>query len=140
GKIYGSLEIFDFNHDGLIDYALNGTQYVAGTGFTYDLDFYQNNAEGFEMSNAWLPGTQNGSFKVLDLNNDNHMDVVIFGFDSELEPIFKVYLNNNGTLEFSQDLNPVSDGKMAYADFNADGFLDLVVAGVDADYNEYLAV
>lgn len=140
GKIYGSLETFDFNHDGKMDYALNGTQYVEATGFTYDLDFYQNNGNGFDVSAAWLDGTQNGSFKVIDLNNDNLLDVVIFGFDADLEPIFKVYLNNEGTLEFSQDLNAVNDGKMNYADFNADGFMDLVVAGQDADYNEYLAV
>lgn len=140
GKIYGSLEVFDFNHDGLQDFALNGTQYVEGTGFTYDLDFYQNNGEGFDQNSAWLQGTQNGSFKIVDLNNDNLLDAVVFGFDADTEPIFKVYLNNNGTLEFSQDLDPVNDGKMAYADFNADGFLDLVVAGQDIDYNEYLAV
>lgn len=140
GKIYGSLETFDFNHDGKVDYALNGTQYVEGIGFTYDLDFYQNNGNGFDVSAAWIAGTQNGSFKVLDLNNDNLLDAVIFGFDSDLEPIFKVYLNNSGTLELSQDLPVISDGKMAYADFNADGFLDLVVSGVDLDYTEYLAI
>lgn len=140
GKIYGGLETFDFNHDGKMDYALNGTQYVEGTGFTYDLDFYQNNGNGFDVSAAWLLGTQNGSFKVLDLNNDHLLDAVIFGFDSDLEPIFKVYLNNNGTMEFSQDLPVMSDGKLAYADFNADGFLDLVASGVDADYAEYLSV
>ncbi len=141
GKIYGSLEVFDFNHDGFMDYALNGTQYVEDIGgFTYDLDFYKNTQNGFEVIPAWLPGTQNGSFKVIDLNNDNLLDAVIFGFDADLEPVFKVYLNNNGTLELSQDLDAVNDGKMSYADFNADGFLDLVVAGQDADYNEYLAV
>lgn len=140
GKIYGSLEVFDFNHDGLQDYALNGTQYVEGTGFVYDLDLYQNTGNGFDKTAAWLPGTQNGSFKVIDLNNDNLLDAVVFGFDIDSELIFKVYLNNGETLEFSQDLAPVNDGKMAYADFNADGFLDLVVAGQDTEYNEYLAV
>jgi len=140
GKIYGSLEVFDFNHDGLQDYALNGTQYVEGTGFVYDLDLYQNTGNGFDKTSAWLPGTQNGSFKVIDLNNDNLLDAIVFGFDIDSEPIFKVYLNNGETLEFLQDLAPVNDGKMAYADFNADGFLDLVVAGQDTEYNEYLAV
>ncbi len=140
GKIYGSMEVFDFNHDGLQDYALNGTQYVEGTGFIYDLDFYQNNGDGFDKTSAWIPGTQNGSFKIIDLNNDHLLDAVVFGFDADMEPIFKIYLNNEGSLELSQELPPVNDGKMAYADFNADGFLDLVVAGQDADYNEYLAV
>ncbi|EDM43051.1 FG-GAP repeat protein [unidentified eubacterium SCB49] len=141
GKIFGSLEVFDFNHDGFVDYALNGIQYIEeDQAFSFDLDFYQNNGDGFDVTPAWLSGTQSGAFKVLDLNNDNLLDLVISGFNIDYEPIFKVYLNNNGVLEFSQDLAPISDGEIAYTDFNADGFLDLAVVGVDLDYNEYLAV
>lgn len=140
GKIYGGLEIFDFNHDGKQDYALNGTQYVEGTGFTYEMDLYQNTGDGFEVILAWVPGGQNSSFKVVDLNNDHHLDLVAFGFNSDLEPYFHVYLNNEGTLELSQELAPVSGGKLAYADFNADGFIDLVATGQDKNYDEYLGV
>lgn len=140
GKIYGGLEAFDFNHDGLIDYALNGTQYVEGTGFTYEMDLYQNTGNGFDVTPAWMPGGQNSSFKVADFNNDNHLDVVIFGFNSDLEPFFHVYLNNEGTLELSQELPSVVSGKLAYADFNADGFLDFVAVGQDENYDEYLGV
>ncbi|WP_353165289.1 T9SS type A sorting domain-containing protein [Empedobacter brevis] len=140
GKIYGSLDVFDFNNDGKQDFALNGTQYVKGKGFTFELDLYKNNGNGFDVKNAWLPGTQNGNFKVLDLNNDHLLDAVVFGFDADMTPTFKVYLNNNGQLEFSQDLPAMSDGKMAYADFNADGFLDLVASGVDENFNEYLTI
>lgn len=140
GKIYGGLEIFDFNHDGKQDYALNGTQYVEGTGFTYEMDLYRNTTDGFEVETAWMPGGQNSSFKVVDLNNDNHLDLAIFGFNSDLEPFFHVYLNNEGTLELSQELAPLSGGKLAYADFNADGFIDLVAVGQDENYDEYLGV
>ncbi len=140
GKIFGGLEVFDLDHDGFQDYALNGIQYVEGTGFTYDLDLYRNTGDGFEAVPAWLPGAQNSSFKVVDLNNDMLLDLVIFGFDSDLEPMFKVYLNQEGTLAFSQDLAPVNNGKMAYADFNADGFMDLVVVGQDEEYEPYLVV
>lgn len=140
GKIYGGLETFDFNHDGLTDYALNGTQYVEGTGFTYEMDLYQNTGNGFEVTPAWMPGGQNSSFKVADFNNDNHLDLVIFGFNSDLEPFFHVYLNNEGTLELSQELPAVVSGKLAYADFNADGFLDFVAVGQDENYDEYMGV
>ncbi|WP_413533055.1 T9SS type A sorting domain-containing protein [Empedobacter brevis] len=140
GKIYGSLEVFDFNNDGKQDFALNGVQYVKDKGFVFELDLHKNNGNGFDVKNAWLPGTQNGSFKVMDLNNDNLLDAVVFGFDADMTATFKVYLNNNGKLEFSQDLPGMSDGKMNYADFNGDGFLDLVASGVDEDFNEYLTV
>lgn len=139
GKIFGSMEVFDFNHDGKVDYALNGTQYIEGMGFIYDLDFYQNTGNGFEAQSAWLPGTQNGSFKIIDLNNDALLDAVVTGFNSDMEAVFHVYMNNDGVFELTQELPAVNSGKINYADFNADGFLDLIAVGQDADYELYLA-
>ncbi|ADX68562.1 FG-GAP-like repeat-containing protein [Weeksella virosa] len=140
GKIYGSIEVFDFNHDGKQDYAINGVQFIDGKGFVYKLDLYTNTGKDFNIEHGWLPGTQNGSFKILDLNNDNFLDAAVFGYDENQEPTFTIYKNNQGTLEISQKLNGIIDGKLAYADFNADGFLDLVVTGTDEDSNEYLSV
>lgn len=140
GKIYGGLDVFDFNHDGKQDYAINGTQYVEGVGFTHDLDLYLNNSNGFQKNESWLPGTQNGSFKIVDLNNDNELDAVVNGFNSDYEGTFNVYINENGTLVQKSQLPPVSDSKMAFADFNGDGFLDFVVTGQDENFDSYLAV
>ncbi|MNK45759.1 Beta-agarase D precursor [compost metagenome] len=140
GKIYGGLDVFDFNHDGKQDYAINGTQYIEGVGFSQDLDLYTNNSNGFQKTEAWLPGTQNGSFKVIDLNNDNELDAVVNGFNSGYEGTFNVYINENGTLVQKSQLPPVSDSKMAFADFNGDGFLDFVVTGQDENFDSYLAV
>ncbi len=139
GKIYGGLEVFDFNHDGKQDYALNGTQYTP-EGFTHDIELYQNNGNGFTEIKAWMPGTQNGDFKLIDINNDQELDLLVFGFDSNYDPIFNVYKNTNGTFSLSQELPLINNGKMAYADFNNDGFLDLVVTGQDENYDGYLGV
>lgn len=140
GKIYGSLEAFDFNNDGKMDYAINGTQYVAGVGFVNVVDFYENKGTDFEMHGNWLPGTQNGSFKLIDLNNDNLLDLVILGVAQGDAPIGKVYLNQAGTLTFSQDLASLTGGKMDFADFNADGYQDIVISGQDDNYSGFLAV
>lgn len=140
GKIYGGLDVFDFNHDGKQDYAINGTQYIEGVGFSQDLDLYLNNSAGFQKTEAWLPGTQNGSFKIVDLNNDNELDAVVNGFNSDYEGTFNIYINENGTLVQKSQLPPVSDSKMAFADFNGDGFLDFVVTGQDENFDSYLAV
>ncbi|KMQ62478.1 alpha integrin [Chryseobacterium sp. BLS98] len=140
GKVYGSLEAFDFNNDGKMDYAVNGTQYVEGAGFLNNLDFYRNTGTDFEIFKAWQPGTQNGSFKLIDLNNDHLLDLIILGMEQGDNPACKVYLNQAGTLIFSQDFTALAGGKMDFADFNADGFQDVVISGQDADYNGYLAV
>lgn len=140
GKIYGSLESFDFNNDGKLDYAINGTQYVDGVGFVNNIDFYRNTGTAFEISDGWQPGTQNGSFKMIDLNNDNLLDLVILGSAQDDIPVCKVYLNQAGTLTLSQDLTALTSGKMDVADFNADGYQDVVISGQDSNYTGYLAV
>lgn len=140
GKIYGSMEVFDFNHDGKQDYAINGTQYVDGIGFVNNLDYYQNSGTGFQKFPGWLEGTQNSSFKVIDLNNDHLLDLIILGYDGNSNAVFKTYLNVAGTLTLSQTLNPLANGKMDFADFNADGYQDIVVSAQDDNYAGYLAV
>lgn len=140
GKIYGSLETFDFNNDGKIDYAINGTQYIEGVGFWNNLDFYKNTGADFNIFKGWQPGTQNGSFKFVDLNNDNLLDLIILGVAQGDIPIFKVYLNQTGTLTLSQDFTALTSGKIDFADFNADGYQDIVVTGQDDSYSGYLAV
>jgi len=140
GKIYGSMEVFDFNHDGLQDYALNGTQYIDGLGFVNKLDYYQNTGSGFQLFPGWMEGTQNSSFKMVDLNNDHLLDLVILGYDANSDAMFKVYLNIAGTLTLTQTLPPLASGKLEFADFNADGFQDIVVSAQDEEYKGYLAV
>ncbi|MFP8893363.1 T9SS type A sorting domain-containing protein [Chryseobacterium sp. EZn1] len=140
GKIYGSLEVFDFNHDGKPDYALNGTQYAHGGGFGNSLDYYKNTGTGFDLTENWIDGTQSGSFKVVDLNNDNLLDLVIIGSDINGDAVSKVYMNQAGVLTPIQDLAPVAVGKIDFADFNADGFQDIVVIGRDINDDAYSAV
>lgn len=140
GKIYGSLEVFDFNHDGKPDYALNGTQYAHGGGFGNSLDYYKNTGTGFELTENWVDGTQSGSFKVVDLNNDNLLDLVIIGSDINGDAISKVYMNQAGVMTPTLDLAPVAVGKIDFADFNADGFQDIVIIGRDANDDAYSAV
>ena len=140
GKIYGSIEVFDFNHDGKSDYALNGTQSAHGGGFRNTIDFYKNTGLGFDMTENWVDGTQNGNFKVVDLNNDQLLDVVVIGSDINGDPVSKVYMNQGGTLVHTQSLDSLISGKLEVADFNADGFQDLVVVGKDPNDDPYMAV
>lgn len=138
GKIYGSIDVMDLNHDGKLDYSMNGTQF-RNNNFSYDLDLYLNNGGDFDMTEAFMPGTMNGDFKWIDVDNDQELDLVLNGFNAEDENIFHIYRNTGGNLELFQELPPVSDGKIQYADLNNDGFIDLIATGQDADYENYLA-
>ncbi len=139
GKIFGGIKTFDFNHDGKLDYVLNGTQYT-DSGFVNEINLYQSTGTGFTETTGWMPGSQQGGFTVADFNNDHLPDLMVYGLDIDTNLFFNIYLNNAGTLELSQELPPLYSGKMASADFNADGFLDAVVSGLDENYEPYMAV
>ena len=104
------------------------------------MDYYKNTGAGFDLTENWIGGTQSGSFKVVDLNNDNLLDLVIIGSDINGDAVSKVYMNQAGVLTPTQDLAPVAVGKIDFADFNADGFQDIVVIGRDANDDAYSAV
>jgi hypothetical protein len=136
GKIYASLGEGDLDHDGKLDLFLNGADNAAhGEQGRTVLDLYKN--EGAKLTSSELVGgSQNGDFVIADFNNDGLLDVAIFGLNGENETetdygaFFKVYTNQNGNLVQSQELYGMLYGSMVSADFNADGFQDLVVTGI----------
>jgi len=140
GRIYGNIQVFDMNHNGFQDYAVNGIQYNEGVGYEHAVDYFENKGDGFETHLEWLPGTQFGNFQIVDLNNKGELDAVAIGLDPLIDPVFHIYINNEGTLELTHQFAGVSKGEVKYADFNADGYQDLVYSGNDGNNNGYLAV
>lgn len=134
-----ALEVFDYNHDGLQDYALNGTE-NSHDEQVGAIDIYTNSQKGFNKQANWIPNVPNGNFKVFDFDNDNELDIAISGTDAEGNASFKLYKNIGGQYALHQELSPVYEGKINYADFNADGFQDIVVSGSNNDGDNYIAV
>ncbi|MGO3719968.1 MAG: FG-GAP-like repeat-containing protein, partial [Mesonia hippocampi] len=120
GKIYGSVVVTDFDHNGLQDYVLNGTRYDNELqGFVNKAELYKNKPTGFERS-LLVEGSSMGSIQIADFNNDMEMDVLIMGYDTDYAPFFKFYLNNGqGSLTEHLVFDGYSSGTMAVADFNA---------------------
>jgi len=135
GKIYSSIEVADFNHDGKMDYFINGIEYKAGAGFLFDIDYYKNTGGKFDKQTRFLPGSQNGHFKIADFNNDQHLDFIVSGLDSSYEPYMKLYTNDGENLIEKQVFNPISYSSIAVDDFDGDGLLDIVAIGQDENYD-----
>ncbi len=140
GKIFGSINYGDFDNNGSLDFITNGTQYIEGTGFVNILDIYKNTAGSFDKSVLLNEGSQNGNVHLVDFNNDNALDFVQIGVDVNYDPLFKIFINNEGQLEETVSVESLGSGNIAIADFNADGFLDIVAQGSDENFDPVLKV
>ncbi len=139
GLYFGRIKVADLNNDGHLDLITNGRLGISATGFQTRI--FINNADG-TFSLTPTPGISpniKGSIDVADVNHDGNIDFIIVGngpstggnpangFVSEL------YLND-GNAQFTKvnDTPFIGMGdnpSVAFADFNGDGFPDIISMG-----------
>ena len=136
GIYLSSVAISDHDRDGDLDILMTGMQ---TTGERISAIF--NNNGNFEFTQ--LPGTSftkvcNGYSSFGDFDNDGYPDVLISGETATLNRISKIY-HNNGNGAFTELTNTLLSGLRfnsgAWADFNGDGFLDIILSGEDAGFS-----
>jgi Ca2+-binding RTX toxin-like protein len=131
GNYYGSGSVSwaDYNGDNRLDLLL----LVDGK-----TKLYKNTGNGLvEDTSISLPGVISGAAAWGDYTGDGKPDFVVTGY--QLQPgatsandVFKLYKNTgSGFVEdTSSNLPAVSQGAVSWADYNADGKLDLLISGV----------
>jgi hypothetical protein len=101
----GSLDIGDYNSDGLPDIILMGR--TAGCGGTASTLLFENNGNfNFQPLSTLIPGFKTGSVVWGDYNGDGFSDLLFSGLDGFDIPHTSLYLNNTGDTTFSQNLPP----------------------------------
>lgn len=123
------ITIADFDHNGYPD--------IIYTGLNESLQvvtcYYQNQGDmQFVKKTNSLPAAQLGGIESCDVDNDGFTDIAVFGKDNDDNHITKFYKNNNG-LSFTlfDELTGIREGALKTADFNNDGYTDIILTGSD---------
>ncbi|MBE9145576.1 FG-GAP repeat domain-containing protein, partial [Planktothrix mougeotii] len=139
----GSVTTVDFDKDGDTDILITG---IGDNGPMSQI--YTNNGSGgfSQNTNVSLPGVYFSSVATADFDKDGDIDILLTGNDSSIDlvnpyamsTISKIY-TNNGSGGFSENTNVSLTGvfksSVATADFDKDGYTDILLMGYDISKN-----
>ena len=131
GMANGSVNWVDVNRDGYLDVFICGRS-------KFDLpvsELYLNvNGTGFVPSNFEFVPVTFGSAAWGDYDNDGDLDLLLTGFVSERQfvPVTKIYRNDfpYGFTDINANLINVYKGSTVWGDYDSDGDLDFIIAGL----------
>lgn len=93
-----------------------------------------------ERPTAGIIGVVYGNADWGDYDGDGDLDVAVVGFDPGYNQISVIYNNVNGVFaDIGAVLTGVSDGACEWGDYDGDGDLDLLIAGLDASFTNRIA-
>ena len=128
----------DYDNDGDLDLLTVGDTSMMGPSVT---KLYRNDGSGiFADTGAALTQIGGGSAAWADYDNDGYLDLMLTGnriIGSTLyEGVTVLYHNNgNGQLTMVANLIGMSNGSIAWGDYDSDGDLDVLVNGYTASYS-----
>lgn len=138
GVLLGAVAWGDFDQDRRLDILLTGK---ADTGAVSQV--WRNLGNGsFTNLNVGLPGVSQSSVALADYDNDGKLDIVLAGTGTQTNLICQVWRNTGSGVftNLNAGLPGFRSGSVAWADFDSDGRLDLLLTGLDVGVNPLLHV
>lgn len=132
---FSSTEWVDLDHDGDKDLIILG----ADDNYAGITKVYENRIDTLvEMSaGSSLPGFWFGDVDYTDLDMDGDVDVILTGSDAGYAAYSGVYEFQGDSFVFqSQIIEPLTQARAQFADLDNDGYEDLVLMGVDQNYDD----
>ncbi|AWV99136.1 T9SS type A sorting domain-containing protein [Arcticibacterium luteifluviistationis] len=129
-----TIEFGDLNHDGFPDFVLSG--YDATFQRHYSNIFTNNGSGLFSTTNQAIIVPFEGDIKLVDIDNDIDLDIIIVGENSQ-ESFFKVYKNDGlGSFDlFDSKIPVIIRPYWGFKDLDGDFDLDLVISGWESGSN-----
>ncbi len=120
----------DIDNDGDLDVFCSGLD----ASSTPAAHLYRNDGSGvFTEISSSITGVQFGASAFGDMNNDGLIDLVLTGLAGSSK-ISRIYRNDGGGTftDIGASLTGLSNGDAAWADYDNDGMLDLLISGTSA--------
>lgn len=137
----GSVAVGDVDGDGIEDIFITGINRPRNSHngrATARLYKFNEDGEYAEALSAPFLGVRNGDIDFVDINGDGYQDIMISGSDRYNKTILNLY-KNDGTGNFSLMTNTgilgAASGRVAFADIDRDGSMDILVTGSNSFYN-----
>ena len=135
-----SLDWADYNNDGLLDFAISGTDGTNKVGRIFRNRSTTNPASPFSEATT-ITGITNGVLKWSDMDSDGDMDLILIGEGSSL--LSEIYENlGNATFNTisgtTRGITPLKDVDADWGDYNNDGFPDLLYSGLNSSNIPFL--
>ena len=139
GLWHSSVDWLDYDLDGKLDIMVTGTPNTAAAfedrSHTGNARLYRNTGGGaFTEVDSGVDGVYGGAIAIGDYDNDGDEDMLLLGLAEPGVHVTRLYRNDNGSfVEQEASFPQLAYGDAQWVDVDADGDLDLSLAGVTAE-------
>ncbi|MCP4177185.1 MAG: T9SS type A sorting domain-containing protein [bacterium] len=128
-----SVDCIDYNKDGFQDILLTGVEQI-GEEYKEIAALYANTGKSnFERMNFTFPKITKSYVSSADYNKDGYFDFGLYGIDSDSSQVAEIFKTNSfGFQRTDIELPKLKDASFSWGDYNNNGYLDLVVCGINS--------